>query len=112
MTTLYEKLSLSVPPWRSLEAISAFKDDDPLLALPQQEIDVCLMCEHCADACDRCDGKGNLGQKRGRPAKEIDTAKLRDLLRLRVCNREMCAALGVGERTLQKYKTQFREETK
>lgn len=96
--TLYESAAGAVLPWNSIDAESALFD-----ALPQQEIEVCLMCEHCADACDRCDGKGNLSV-RGRPPIQIDVAALREMMRLKRCNREMCAALGVSRKTLIKAK--------
>ena len=109
MRTLYDTLQRTVPPWRSLDAVSG-----SFPSLPQQDIDICLCCEHCAEACDRCDGRGNLtaptGRSPGRPRKEIDTATLRRMLRLRRCNREICAALGVSERTLRNLKNQYKEE--
>lgn len=108
MATLYEMMQRSVPPWRSLEAAGNVQ----FPTLPQREIDICLSCEYCASDCDRCDGRGNLtvaASGRGRPKKEIDTATLRSMLRLRRCNREMCAALGVSERTLQREKRKILE---
>ena len=96
--TLVEQAAGAVRPWHSPDA-----GDDPFSSLPQQSIDICLMCRHCADACDSCDGSGNVS-KRGRPTKEIDTALLKEMLKLRRCNKEMCAALGVSERKLRELK--------
>lgn len=88
----------AVRPWFSLDAVT--KND--FERLPQQKIEVCLMCQHCASHCDICD-EWNVGG-RGRPRKEIDTVKLAEMLRLRRCNRDICTALGISERTLQRAK--------
>ena len=105
--TLYESASRATLPWRSIDAEQSVSFE----TLPQQEIDVCLMCPHRADACARCNGTGILAE-RGRPKKEIDIALLREMLKLKRCNRDMCAALNVSERTLQKAKKEIlKEET-
>ena len=102
--TLYESASGAVWPWNSIDA------GEPLLdALPQQEIEVCLMCEYCADACDHCDGKGNL-TSRGRPPASYDAAQLLEMMRLKRCNKDMCAALGISRKTLLKAKKAIKEE--
>lgn len=89
----------AVRPWNSVDANVKFD------TLPQQRIDFCLMCQHCADACDKCDGQGNLrNTKMGRPKKEIDYDLLREMLTLKSCNAEMCKALGVGLTTLKQAK--------
>lgn len=103
----------AVRPWSSIDAESGTVFDRAMLPQPdEQEVRVCLMCEHCADACDICDGLGNLTQKRraGRQPLDIDLDLLRDMMRLRRCNREMCAALGVGDTTLRRYKKKVNEE--
>lgn len=97
MQTLYESAAGAVLPWNSLDAVSGQFD-----ALPQQSIDVCLMCIHAASHCDNC-GEWNTA-KTGRPRKEVDTELLRDMLRLKRCNRDICMALGVSERTVQRLK--------
>ena len=95
--TLSESAAGAVLPWFSLDAVNDNYD-----ALPQQSIDICLMCERCASHCDHC---GDWNTKRmGRPRKEIDTELLKEMMKLKRCNKEMCAALGVSERTLQRAK--------
>lgn len=103
--TLLDSAQRAVPPWRSLDAEAA---ESGFERLPQQEIDVCLMCEHCAAHCDNC-GEWN-ARRHGRPRKEIDDALFMEMLRLRRCNEEMCAALGISRRTLQRKKKQIRME--
>ena len=98
--TLAESARRAVLPWNSLDALT-------IEALPQQEIDICLLCTYHADACDRCDGKGNLAKDVGRPKKEIDITLLREMLKLKRCNKEMCAALHVSEATLIKAKKEI-----
>ena len=100
---LYRMVSGAVRPWHSLDAIA----DCGISKLPQQEIDVCLMCPLHADACDKCDGHGNLRRGRGNPPKEIDTEKLMEFMRLKRCNKECCAALGISKTTLLKAKKQL-----
>ena len=95
--TLSESAAGAVLPWNSLDAISDVFD-----ALPQQSIDICLMCRHGASHCENC-GDWNI-QKTGRPRKDIDAALLKEMMTLKRCNKEMCAALGVSERTLQRLK--------
>ncbi len=103
--TLYECAAGARLPWRSTDA-----GTPAINTLPQQEIDVCLMCQHHANACDRCDGSGNLKRAAHRPPKEYDAALLRDMLRLRKCNAEMCAALGLSKNTLAKAKKRILQE--
>lgn len=105
MLMLDDKTYHAVLPWNSPDAeISRYDDYGKL---PQQDIDVCLMCELCAGACDVCDGHGNVRGSRGRPKVEIDTELLRKMLRLRKCNKELCAALNVSYGTLNKYKKEI-----
>lgn len=95
--TLAESAAGAVLPWNSIDAESAFFE-----TLPQQNIEVCLMCQHCASYCETC---GEWGKKKsGRPRKEIDYEKLDELLRLRKCNAEICAALGISAGTLRQAK--------
>lgn len=99
--TLIDSARSAVHPWFSLDAEA---EQDDFERLPQQRIEICLMCPHCAAACDKCDGDGNLRGERGRPRKEIDVVLLREMMRLRKCNSAMCAALGVSKRTLNRAK--------
>ena len=97
--TLIKSAERSTRPWFSLDAMS---DEEPFEKLPQQSIDICLMCEHCASYCDNC--REWSGVKQGRPQKEIDTEKLLEMMKLKRCNKDICKALGVSERTLQRIK--------
>ncbi len=102
--TLYESAAGAVLPWNSIDA------GEPLFdALPQQEIEICLTCSFCAASCDQCDGKGNLRAKQGRPKAQIDTEALREMLRLKRCNKEICAALNISKRTLARVKNNLLE---
>lgn len=106
MLSLYESAQGAVMPWNSLDALTALE------TLPQQDIDICLMCPHHADACDNCDGTGGLSDGKGRPTKDIDLALLREMLRLKRCNAEMCAALNISIGTLKREKRKIlKEET-
>lgn len=101
--TLVESARSAVYPWNSIDA------GDPLYnALPQQNIDICLMCPHCAEHCDNC-SEWN-ADKRGRPKASIDYEMLREMMKLRRCNRELCAAFGVSKRTIQRIKNEMKEE--
>lgn len=95
----------AVAPWNSTEAESGFFE-----RLPQQEIDVCLFCLHQAEYCDNCNDWTRGKEKPGRPKKEIDRELLRKMMRLRRCNKEMCAALGISVGTLSKYKKEIKIE--
>lgn len=107
--TLYESAGGAVRPWNSLDAMREIRE---CADVPQQEIEVCLNCPLCADACDRCDGTGSLKKARpGRPKKDYDSALLLEMMRLKRCNAEMCAALGVGRSTLVALKKQLKGET-
>lgn len=98
--TLAESASRATLPWNSIDAGSAMFD-----ALPQQSIDICLMCQHHAAHCDNC-GEWNT-VKRGVPRKDIDYDRLRELLTLKKCNREICSALGISVRKLQYLKKEL-----
>lgn len=95
--TLTESAAGAVLPWNSLDAVG-----ETIYTLPQQNIDICLMCKYSSAHCENC-GDWNT-RKVGRPRKEIDTELLKEMLKLRRCNKEICAALGVNERTLQRIK--------
>lgn len=99
--TLMESAAGATLPWNSIDAASAMFD-----ALPQQSIDICLMCPHHAEHCDVCSDWNT--EKRGRPKAKIDYDMLREMMKLRRCNREICAALGVSERTVQKLKKELK----
>lgn len=101
--TLVESAQGAVYPWNSLDA------GEPLYnELPQQSIDICLMCPHHAEYCDTCSDWRT--DKRGRPKAKIDYEMLREMMKLRRCNREICAALGVGKDTLIKAKKHLKED--
>lgn len=95
--TLSESAARATLPWNSIDAGSAMFD-----ALPQQSIDICLMCQHSASHCEHC-GEWNT-KKTGRHRKEYDADLLREMMTLRRCNKDICAALGVSERTLRRIK--------
>ena len=103
--TLYESVLGATLPWNSLDAQRKARID----VLPEQDIEICLSCRLRAEDCDRCDGKGNLAT-RGRPRKEIDTELLREMLRLKRCRKDICAALGIGKDTLNKAKKELLKE--
>lgn len=95
--TLAESAARARLPWNSIDAESAMFD-----ALPQQSIDICLMCTHSASHCEHC-GEWRT-ETRGRRRKEINYDLLREMLTLKRCNREMCQALGISLTTLQEAK--------
>ena len=108
MLTLYESAASAVAPWNSVDAENDISDFE---RLPQQKIDFCLICPLCASDCDRCDGNRRLKRlNSGRPAKEIDSEMLREMLRLRRTNKEMCAAFGIGRTRLIEEKRKLKEE--
>lgn len=104
--TLEQSASRAVLPWRSIDAQTPLFD-----ALPQQKIDICLMCPYHADACDKCDGNRNLKEKsKGRPKAEIDYTLLREMMKLKRANKDICKALEISIGTLKKIKRGLREE--
>lgn len=108
MMSLYDAARGASLPWNSKDAPR--KRASPSFdSLPEQNIEICLNCQLCASSCDRCDGYGNLTGKRGRPS-TIDTDQLREMLTLKRCNREICTALGISARTLQRAKKQIKED--
>lgn len=103
----YPTVSAFLPwnsPYREDRAMSDFEQ------LPQQKIDICLLCPLHADSCDKCDGERNLSAGIGRPKSYVDTELLREMLRLRRTNKEMCDALGVKLTTLQIAKRKIKED--
>ena len=67
----------------------------------QSEKDFCLFhCPHMdnCSACDKCDGRGNLTGKAGRPKIQIDITELL-ILRETLTMAEICARLGVSRST-------------
>lgn len=107
MIVMTEAVISAVRPWNGPDALSGSVCDLPFPSA--QEAEVCLCCTLCADACDRCDGHGNLAQ-RGRPKVTVDTGRLKELLQLKLKNREMCAALGVSKGTLARILKEHKEE--
>lgn len=79
-------------PWYSLDAGEPLRPHE----LSQQDIDVCLMCYHSADHCETC--RAHLGRKE----KMVDLDAVRKMLKLRMKRKDMCTALGVGERPLRR----------
>ncbi len=101
---LYESALRAKVPWRDANVRSDYHFDN----LPQQDIDICLTCPLHADSCDICDGRRNLTSgKRGREKREVDYKLLREMMRLKKCNREMCNALGVSKSTLARIKREL-----
>ncbi len=99
----------AVAPWLSVDAAGVGAD---LPRTEQGRIDYCLSCPHAECLCDLCDGCGNLRTvaKRGRKRAEYDVSLLRELLRLRVCDRLIAERLGVSRRTVVTIKRRLREE--
>lgn len=95
--TLAESAAGATLPWNSIDADSAMFD-----ALPQQSIDICLMCEHSSAYCDMCSEWNT--KKVGKPRKEIDRDLFLEMVRLKRCNNEICNALGISIRTVQRLK--------
>lgn len=103
--TLAESARGAVWPWNGIDAGNKLPD-----TLPQQEIDVCLCCPLCVESCDRCSGDRQLRRATGgHPRTDIDIDLLRDMMRLRKTNAEMCAALGIGLTKLQNEKKKLKE---
>lgn len=100
MQTIYDAARGAKLPWFSIEARNSELDD--FERLPQQKIDICLNCEYAASHCEMC-GEWNV-RKEGRPRKEYDHDLLMEMLQLRRCNKEICTALGISERTLRRVK--------
>lgn len=99
--TLVESTYRATPPWNSIDAGRPIVD-----ALAQQYVDTCLMCPHGAECCDYCKGDAN-PRKGGRPKKEVDIDLLRELVALQKRTAEICAALGVSERTVRNLKKSY-----
>ena len=105
----YERASSAVLPWNSIDAGIPLTNK-----IPQQDIDVCLMCPHHADACNHCDGNRKISMPvhngRGRPAINIDPDVLAEMLKLKMCNSEICTKLGVSRSKLMKEKSKLKKE--
>lgn len=101
--TLYESASGAVRPWNSLDAESEYYSGSP-----QQSIKICLNCKHCASRCDNCSDWNTA--RVGRPMKTVDSALFLEMMHLKRRNAEMCAALGVSKRTLQRRKKILKTE--
>lgn len=103
----------AVAPWFSLDAGTQLCKT----YAPQSEIDFCLSCPHTECLCDRCDGQGNVRRKKKSGCEKTDlgrcvehkTEELMELLRLRVCNRQIAETLGVTYRTVSNIKRRLRE---
>lgn len=89
-TVLYIRATM---PWRSPDAVC--EKDVP--TTPQQNIDRCLCCQFAQNACDRCDGSGNLKAMR---TATYDLELLRDMLRTRVCKAQIARNIGVSRMTV------------
>lgn len=96
-------------PWFSVDAeppVSDFRHER------QERIDVCLRCRHEASACDRCDGAGNLAAKNSAERLgSYDPDRLREMLRLKVCKRDMANRLGISRASLYRYIRRMKQET-
>ena len=91
MKTMVESMARATLPWAySTEPVRGFGR--------QEDIDRCLCCCHDAAACDYCDGHGNV-----RLPAEIDAELLKELLRLRVCKRQIAEQMGVSRMTVYRY---------
>lgn len=106
MRTIAERASRACLPWNSVDAGKAVKFE----SLPQQKIDICLMCPLHAGSCDHCDGHRTVKKDRGRPRAEVDTELLREMMKLKRPNTEICAALGIGKTKLAEEKRKILEE--
>lgn len=98
--TLVESTYRATLPWNSMDAQRPIVD-----ALAQQYVDTCLMCPYGAECCDFCSGNGQ--PRKGRPKKEVDIDLLRELVALQKRTAEICAALGVSERTVRNLKKSY-----
>lgn len=104
--TLEQSAMGAVLPWNSAdrEELREFS------VLPQQKIDICLLCPLHASCCEKCNGDRRVKAPAHRPRLDIDTEILRDMMRLRRTNKEMCAALGIGKSKLAEEKNKILKE--
>ena len=105
MRTILEMAGGACLPWNSTDAGKPVRFEQ----LPQQNIDLCLMCPLHAGSCDSCDGHMNV-KAIGRPKVEVDTQLLREMMKLKRTNAAMCAALGISKTTLVKLKKELLKE--
>ena len=104
--TLEDSARGAVLPWNSTDR----EEKSDYSVLPQQKIDICLLCPLHASSCDKCDGNRKLKMGVGRPRIEVDTDLLREMIRLRRTNKEMCAELGINQKKLQREKSKILKE--
>lgn len=99
-TRLVESAYRAKAPWYDF-SLSYETEHKNYLNVPQQEIDFCLSCPYSEASCDRCNGMGKIADdtKRGRPKIEIDGATIREMLRLRMCKKDICKNLNISDRT-------------
>lgn len=90
-------LVAAVLPWNSPDAQTRnrFASYDS-----QDLIDMCLSCQR--SKCCNCIENANARDSCGRPRKEVDLDKLRELLNLHRRSPEICAALNISNRTLSR----------
>ena len=105
--TLYDDAREAKLPWRSMDAQEPRHER---AVANQQDIDFCLMCGLSSSACDKCDGKGNVANPRGRRPVEVDKERLREMMRLRWKNDDMCNALNIKKDVLFRAKREIKEE--
>lgn len=106
MRTILERAGGACLPWNSTDAGKHVRFEQ----LPQQKIDICLMCPLHAGSCDSCDGHRNVSKRIGRPKVEVDTQLFREMMKLKRTNAAMCAALGISTPTLVKLKKELLKE--
>ena len=99
-TRLVESAYRAKAPWYDF-SLSYETEHKNYLNVPQQEIDFCLSCPYSEASCDRCNGMGKIADdtNRGRPKIEIDGATIREMLRLRMCKKDICKNLNISDRT-------------
>lgn len=92
----------ATPPWRSPDAQRAY-----YTPTPQREIDLCLCCHFAQNACDRCDGRGNL---RSRRSDAYDLDQLREMMKLCVCKAQIARNVGVSRSTVHRLVKRIEQE--
>lgn len=94
----------AVRPWFSIDAAVSMNINYHDTA---EQISYCI--DHCPyKECVNCLA-GNIKASIGRP-KKYDAERLREMLRLKKTDAEICVALSVSARTLRNYKKQLRSE--
>lgn len=92
--TIIQQMAEAIPPWFSIDATEKIT----VSHAPQEQIDRCLCCRHESAVCDYCDGRGNV-----RMPNKYDPELLQELLKLRICSKEMAKRMGVSRRSLFYY---------